>query len=66
MIFDDDLDVFFGDEFAESAFVSTNEIKVIFDLAQEIQSDYQVIGYKPVAKSDKIAEQQKYSWILKG
>ena len=24
------------------------------------------VGYKPVAKSDKIAEQQRYSWILKG
>lgn len=49
MIFDD-LDVFFGDDFAESAFIGNNEIKVIFDLAQEIQSDYQVIGYKPVAE----------------
>lgn len=47
MIFDD-LDVFFDDDFAESAFVGTNEIKVIFDLNQEVMSDYNVIGYKPM------------------
>lgn len=47
MIFDDDLDVFF-DDFAESAFIGTNEIKVIFDLNQEVMSDYNVIGYKPM------------------
>lgn len=50
MIFDDDLDVFFDDDFAESAYVGTNEIKVIFDLNQEVTSDYNVIGYKPMAE----------------
>lgn len=50
MIFDDDLDVFFDDDFAEPAFVGTNEIKVIFDLNQEVTSDYNVIGYKPMAE----------------
>ena len=49
MIFDDDLDIFFSD-FAESAFVGTNEIKVIFDKAQEVMSEYNVIGYKSVCE----------------
>ena len=24
------------------------------------------VGYKPIAKSDKIKQQQQFSWILKG
>lgn len=49
MFYDDDLDVFF-DDFAEKAYVGTNEIKVIFDMNQEVTSDYNVIGYKPMAE----------------
>lgn len=48
MIFESDLDVFFDDDFAEPAYVGTNEINVIFDLNQEVMTDYNVIGYKPM------------------
>lgn len=51
MIFDDDdLTAFFDEDFAEPAFVGTNEIKVIFDKSQEIVNEYNVIGYKSVAE----------------
>lgn len=48
MFYDDDIPIFFSD-FAEPAFIDTNQISIIFDNAQIIKDNgyTQVIGYQP-------------------